>query len=333
MNSSNLIPVLAIAGAGSVLVIFWGAGIFGGSSTEVESVAVSVAEDAEPETPSTTDNSDTDYDFSWDDEAETSSTPTSAEAVPTEAVPAEVAPTEVAPENNATVEEASDEVANASDAETTFEMTEPTPVDSEDAGEKSNVEEFASEPFDEPWSSEEGGTEIAENSSETSERNNGWNEPTPVTPTELEEAPNESDWTRIDSEDPSADSDLVEPQPVEPVDVEKVDNIATTEEGSLESTTGTEDKVLEAMPEIVPVFTLAITNLSNDTANFCVDGEAVTLAPGKSFVAEKSGNEMFQYREHCEQVSSVPMKAGRYNVKAFPKSAKPSQAYRANTVK
>lgn len=323
MNSSNLIPVLAIAGAGSVLAIFWGAGIFGGSSTEVESVAVSVAEDAEPETPSTTDNSDTDYDFSWDDEAETSSTPTSAEVVPTE----------VAPENNATVEEASDEVANASDVETTFEMTEPTPLDFEDAGEKSNVDEFASEPFDETWSSEEGGAEIAENSSELSEPNDDWKEPTPATPTELEETADGSDWTRIDSEDPSVDSDLVESQPVEPVDVEKVDNIATTEEGSLESTTDTEDKVLEAMPEIVPVFTLAITNLSNDTANFCVDGEAVTLAPGKSFVTEKSGNEMFQYREHCEQVSSVPMKAGRYNVKAFPKSEKPSQAYRANTVK
>ena len=242
-------------------------------------------------------------------------------------------PTEVAPENNATVEEASDEVANASDAETTFEMTEPTPLDFEDAGEKSNVDEFASEPFDETWSSEEGGTEIAENSSELSEPNDDWKEPTPATPTELEETADGSDWTRIDSEDPSVDSDLVESQPVEPVDVEKVDNIATTEEGSLESTTGTEDKVLEAMPEIVPVFTLAITNLSNDTANFCVDGEAVTLAPGKSFVTEKSGNEMFQYREHCEQVSSVPMKAGRYNVKAFPKSEKPSQAYRANTVK
>ena len=330
MNSSNLIPVLAIAGAGSVLAIFWGAGIFSGSSTEVESVAVSVTEDAEPETPSPTDNSD--YDFSWDDEAETSSTST-PEAEFAEAEFAEAASAEAAPEEMATVEEASDEVANTAAADTTFEMAEPTPVDAEDAGKKSNTEEFASEPFDETWSSEEGETEIADNSSETSERVNGWNEPTPVTPTELEETPDESDWTRIDSEDASADSDLVEPQPVEPADVEKIDNIAMTEEGSFESTTDIEDKAPEAIPEIVPVFTLAITNLSSDTANFCVDGEAVTLAPGNSFVTEKSGSEMFEYREHCEQVSSVPMKAGRYNVKAFPKSAKPSQAYRASTVK
>ena len=106
-------------------------------------------------------------------------------------------PTEVAPENNATVEEASDEVVDASDAETTFEMTEPTPIDFEDAGEKSNVDEFASEPFDETWSSEEGGTEIAENSSELSEPNDDWKEPTPATPTELEETADGSDWTRI----------------------------------------------------------------------------------------------------------------------------------------
>ena len=68
MNSSNLIPMLALAGAGSVMVIFWGASKFTGSSTDSQpEVAVNVSEKTEAATARTPARAES---FSWDDEPE-----------------------------------------------------------------------------------------------------------------------------------------------------------------------------------------------------------------------------------------------------------------------
>ena len=376
MNNSHLIPVLALAGAGSVMLVFWGAGKFKQPSTEDESVAVTALEEADAGTESTP--GETDYDFSWDDEPEKSPAPATADS---DTATAEMAFAETATGETATVETATAETETAewsNDKGSSFwdtvdgtnESAESTVADSFDAETKGSAEEFASGPFNESGSSDETELEVVgninESSSTKSDSTPAWDADSEVSSdskvsAEPEVADDENNWAVKGSEE-SVDLPLEEMQPIEPIVSETknsvlniedpagnnggFDEIASSEPAAVEpiavEPTELESSALEptkngttssdVIPELVPMFSLAIKNLSGDTANFCVDGQAITLTPGQSFVAEKSGSDTFEYRESCEQASSVPMKAGRYNVKAFPTTAQPnSQAYRATS--
>lgn len=339
MTSSNLIPILALAGAGSVMLIFWGAGKFTKTS-ENEIVAVNTVEETVTDTKSTSDDSG--YNFSWGDESEASPTPAATD---------EPAETTDEPAETAVVEPSSSEDSDAFDiAEATNESPEPTVADSVDV----EIEEGYA-PFNDSESTINNEPKVAEKSSEPT--NNVAESKSPLE-SEPKATPTENDWAVTDSKefndsleqplsesieplnaDPTDSNGGVEkvasseptefgPADLEPVDLEPVADPIEVEPTELEPIEN--DIASEVVPEIM--FLLSITNLSGDTANFCIDGQAVTLTAGQSFVTEKLGSETFEYRESCEQDSSVPMKAGRYNVKAFPKSAQPqNQAYRAKS--
>ena len=338
MNSSNLIPMLALAGAGSVMVIFWGASKFTGSSTDSQpEVAVNVSEKTEAATARTPARAES---FSWDDEPETTTKTTGK----TETV-------KPAASESAAFDSNVDDVAAEPKANEAFE-TEPSGNVSEEpffeapASEKP-LEEFASadepkvEPSNNPWSSDDSASksEVLDSSEklvDTTEPAEAVEAVEPKSPFNEEAASPlansqpevDSVWEPASPVDASDSADTTQPE--ESFDEELVD-IEPIREG-VESTDSTDVPSAISVPEAVPTYTLSIKNLSTETAEFCVDGQPVTLQPGEAFVTEKSESDTFAYRERCEQISSVSMKAGRYNVKEFPKSAQTgNQAYRARS--
>ena len=348
MNSSNLIPMLALAGAGSVMVIFWGASKFTGSSTDSQpEVAVNVSEKTEAATARTPARAES---FSWDDEPETTTKTTGK----TETV-------KPAASESAAFDSNVDDVAAEPKANEAFE-TEPSGNVSEEpffeapASEKpffeapaseKPFEEFASadepkvEPSNNPWSSDDSASksEVLDSSEklvDTTEPAEAVEAVEPKSPFNEEAASPlansqpevDSVWEPASPVDASDSADTTQPE--ESFDEELVD-IEPIREG-VESTDSTDVPSAISVPEAVPTYTLSIKNLSTETAEFCVDGQPVTLQPGEAFVTEKSESDTFAYRERCEQISSVSMKAGRYNVKEFPKSAQTgNQAYRARS--
>ena len=338
MNSSNLIPMLALAGAGSVMVIFWGASKFTGSSTDSQpEVAVNVSEKTEAATARTPARAES---FSWDDEPETTTKTTGK----TETV-------KPAASESAAFDSNVDDVAAEPKANEAFE-TEPSGNVSEEpffeasASEKP-FEEFASadepkvEPSNNPWSSDDSASksEVLDSSEklvDTTEPAEAVEAVEPKSPFNEEAASPlansqpevDSVWEPASPVDASDSADTTQPE--ESFDEELAD-IEPIREG-VESTDSTDVPSAISVPEAVPTYTLSIKNLSTETAEFCVDGQPVTLQPGEAFVTEKSESDTFAYRERCEQISSVSMKAGRYNVKEFPKSAQTgNQAYRARS--